>query len=82
MAVMSRLFGSELKTRLKVSLIIVVMPSEKEKAKCKRKTRYSTDYEARESIKRVRTRHGAGKSLRVYHCPVCFGYHITSSAKH
>ncbi|HSX37140.1 MAG TPA: hypothetical protein VLG13_03465 [Patescibacteria group bacterium] len=58
------------------------MASDNEKARCKSKTRYQTEYDAKESIKRIQLKHGGGKSLRVYNCPVCTRYHITSSPKH
>lgn len=57
------------------------MASDNEKKKCKSKTRYASDFEAQQSIARIRLKHGAGKSLRSYKCPVCFGYHVTSSPR-
>jgi hypothetical protein len=55
------------------------MLSSNEKANCKQKTRYKSNIEARQSIERLKHKRGVNKSLRVYKCPVCFQYHITSS---
>lgn len=57
------------------------MVSEIEKAKCKKKTRYKNENEAKKSIERVQAKHGKSKKLRVYRCPVCLSFHITSSPK-
>ena len=62
-------------------LILHEMVSDIEKSKCKRKSRYKSENEAKQSIKRVQAKHGASRSLRVYRCPVCFSFHITSSPR-
>lgn len=46
---------------------------------CKRKNRYASEYEARR-IARLRTA-TSGTPLRVYECPYCHGYHMTSRAE-
>lgn len=43
---------------------------------CKRKNRYSSEYEARR-VARLRSS-TSGKNLRVYECPYCHGFHMTS----
>jgi hypothetical protein len=57
------------------------MSTDSEKANCKRKTRYPTEHDAKRSIARLRDKRGINKSFRIYKCPVCFGYHLTSSPK-
>ena len=55
------------------------MATASEKAKCKQKKRYGSDHEAQQAAKLIYAK--LSKSLRVYHCPVCSGYHLTSSAR-
>ena len=50
---------------------------------CADKNRYST-YERAIAVAVVRTeaRQGAPKALRVYSCPHCSGFHLTSQVQH
>jgi hypothetical protein len=57
------------------------MYTDKEKTSCKRKTRYSTENDAKRSIDLLRDKRGVHKTLRIYKCPICFSYHLTSSSK-
>ncbi|MDL2363391.1 MAG: hypothetical protein QFB86_03345 [Patescibacteria group bacterium] len=57
------------------------MPSETEKAACKRKTRYGNDFAAQQALKKINPARRAKMPSRTYKCTVCFGYHLTSSAK-
>lgn len=57
------------------------MASDVEKLKCKQKTRYKSQNEAKQSIERLQAKRRTNKSLRVYRCPVCLSFHITSSPK-
>jgi hypothetical protein len=56
------------------------MPSDKEKLNCKSKKRFATDAEARSALAHLKSKPGKHPS-RVYKCPVCFGYHLTSKPK-
>ncbi|MCA9343589.1 hypothetical protein KC947_01395 [Candidatus Saccharibacteria bacterium] len=53
-----------------------------EKKNCKNKTRYSNDASAQEALKRINQNKTLGKPRRVYKCPVCNGWHLSSKAKH
>lgn len=47
---------------------------------CKRKVRYSSESEARAAVtQQLRINPGTPK-LRVYQCPVCEGWHMTSGS--
>jgi hypothetical protein len=54
------------------------MASQNEINACKRKKRYSNDSTAQEALKRINPTHALNKPTRVYKCPVCSGYHLTS----
>ncbi|HSX43790.1 MAG TPA: hypothetical protein VLE69_00615 [Candidatus Saccharimonadales bacterium] len=54
------------------------MPTPIEKAACKKKVRYSTSAAADAALKRINPSHKLNKPTRVYKCPVCAGYHLTS----
>jgi len=54
------------------------MASMNETQACKRKVRYSNDSTAQEALKRINPTHALNKPTRVYKCPVCSGYHLTS----
>ena len=56
------------------------MVTDNEKTNCKKKTRYKSENEAKQSIDRLRLKIG-NKSLRIYRCPVCLSFHITSKPK-
>lgn len=56
----------------------IAMASETEKASCKRKVRYANDAAAQAALKRINPSHALKKPTRVYKCPVCSGYHLTS----
>jgi hypothetical protein len=56
------------------------MASDTEKANCKRKKKYSSDFEAQTALKKSR-RYSGHVPSRVYKCPVCFNWHLTSSKK-
>ena len=46
------------------------------KEQCPQKLRYTSNKEAKAVAKHLRKLKGS--KLRVYHCPVCDGYHLTS----
>lgn len=50
-------------------------PSERE-AKCRTKVRHITA-ETAKAVGRRRVKAGAARELWVYHCNVCFGWHLT-----
>jgi hypothetical protein len=54
------------------------MATPKETAACKRKRRFNTDADAVAAIKKINPTHALNKPTRVYKCPVCAGYHLTS----
>jgi len=54
------------------------MPSRNEVAACKRKRRFDNDADAQAALKRINPARKLKKPARVYKCPVCNGYHLTS----
>lgn len=54
------------------------MISPNEKKACKRKVRYSSDAAAQAALKKINPRHALKKPTRVYRCPICSGWHLTS----
>lgn len=54
------------------------MSSINEKMACKRKVRYSSDAAAQAALKKINPLHALKKPTRVYKCPVCGGWHLTS----
>lgn len=54
------------------------MASPNEKAACKRKVRYGSDAAAQAAIKKINPVRALAKPSRVYRCPVCAGWHLTS----
>jgi hypothetical protein len=57
------------------------MATENEKASCKKKVRFANQAAAQAAIKKINPIKRLGKPSRVYKCPVCSGYHLTSSSK-
>ncbi|MDB5163786.1 MAG: hypothetical protein JWS12_404 [Candidatus Saccharibacteria bacterium] len=57
---------------------MVIMISDNERRACKRKVRYATDAAAQMAIKKINPTRALKKPSRVYKCPVCSGYHLTS----
>ena len=57
------------------------MATSNEIAACKRKTRYASDAAAQAALKKINPTHALKKPTRVYKCPVCGGYHLTSQRK-
>lgn len=57
------------------------MPTDKEKAVCRSKTRYANDPAAQQALKRINPNRAMGKPSRVYKCQVCSGYHLTTQRK-
>jgi hypothetical protein len=57
------------------------MASDKEKANCKKKTRYTSDASAQNAIKKINSSKLLGKPRRAYKCPVCSGWHLSSKQK-
>ena len=57
------------------------MPSDAEKAKCKRKVRFDSELAAKSALKKINPG-GRGKlPSRMYKCPVCFKWHLSSQPK-
>lgn len=54
------------------------MASDKERALCKAKRRFSSDADAQAAVKRINPSRALKKPARVYRCTVCVGYHLTS----
>jgi hypothetical protein len=54
------------------------MLSPNEKSACKRKKRFSTSAAAEVALKKINPTHKLKMPTRVYKCPVCAGYHLTS----
>lgn len=54
------------------------MASINEKVACKRKRRFGSDADAQAALKRINPTRELKKPTRVYKCPVCFGYHLTT----
>jgi hypothetical protein len=54
--------------------------SDAEKLNCKRKVRYASDFAAKTALKKTRSFSGKVPS-RVYKCPVCLGFHLTSKPR-
>lgn len=54
------------------------MPYKKEIAICKQKVRFANSAAAGAALDRINPGRKSGKPLRVYKCPVCSGYHLTS----
>jgi hypothetical protein len=48
---------------------------------CKRKVRYSSDVAAQAAFKKINPTKALKKPLRVYKCPICAGFHLTSQKK-
>jgi hypothetical protein len=59
----------------------MIMTSLNEKAACKKKKRFSNEAAAKDALKKINPARKLGKPYRIYKCPVCFGYHLTSSNK-
>ncbi len=54
------------------------MTSSNEVTACKRKTRFSNDAAAQAALKKINPVRALAKPSRVYKCPVCSGWHLTS----
>jgi len=61
--------------------IEVPMFSSNEKIACKRKTRFTSDAAAQAALKKIKSGWFSKKPSRVYKCPVCSGWHLTSRPK-
>jgi hypothetical protein len=48
---------------------------------CKRKVRYASEAEARAAVAQQLRLNPGGPRLRVYECPVCGGWHMTSGSR-
>ncbi|HEU4914844.1 MAG TPA: hypothetical protein VFT16_05620 [Candidatus Saccharimonadales bacterium] len=57
------------------------MANIREKEMCKRKVRYSSDAGAQAALKKINPTHALNRPTRVYKCPVCSGWHLTSQRK-
>jgi hypothetical protein len=57
------------------------MLSDKERLSCKKKTRYANDAAAQSALKRINPAGKLKKPRRVYKCPICSGWHLTSQPK-
>jgi hypothetical protein len=57
------------------------MPSSNEIASCKKKIRFSSDAAAQAARKKINPAKRLKRPYRVYKCPVCFGWHLTSQPK-
>jgi hypothetical protein len=57
------------------------MSSDKEKAACKSKKRFSSDPAAQAALKKINPARKLKKPYRVYKCPVCSGWHLSSQSK-
>lgn len=54
------------------------MANFKERDNCRRKVRFTSDAAAQAALQRINPAKKSGKPLRVYKCPVCSGWHLTS----
>lgn len=52
-----------------------------QKQNCKNKVRYSSDAAAQSAIKKINSSKKLGKPRRVYKCPFCNGWHLSSKSK-
>ena len=57
------------------------MPSDIEIKKCKQKTRFTTEADAKRALNKIHAGWMSKKPLRVYKCPVCSGWHLTSKPR-
>jgi len=57
------------------------MSSPNEVTACKKKTRFSSDPAAQAALKKINPGGKLKKPYRVYKCPVCAGWHLTSKSK-
>ena len=55
------------------------MATSKEKEMCTRKKRFSSDAATQAALKKINPTRALKKPARVYKCPVCSGWHLTSS---
>jgi hypothetical protein len=60
---------------------IVYMASDREKDICKSKRRFPNDAAAQDALKKINPKHRLKRPYRVYKCPVCSGYHLTSQPR-
>lgn len=54
------------------------MANMNEKSACQRKKRFNSDAAAQAALKKINPLRALAKPSRVYRCPVCGGWHLTS----